>query len=153
MYRPLGGVFRLVGCRAAGSHTVAFWWLARGLGWEYTVCMYSNIRQLRRNGIRLDRDSDIGPGVFGVIELVHSNGFCRLIAMEWGNHSPNNRLLPDLWDVKCQNFQGSGQRWLGYQREHDKAPTYVQEWLITFISERPPREVVENQRRLNSGSL
>lgn len=103
--------------------------------------------------MRLKRDSDIGPGVFGVVELVHSNGFIRLVATEWGNHSPNNRLLPDLWDVKCHNLQGNGMRWVGYQREHENAPTYFQEWLITFISEYPPRDVLGAHRPLTSGNL
>ncbi len=115
--------------------------------------MYSNIKQLRRGGVRWARDSDIGPGVFGVIQLVHSNGFIRLIATEWGNNSPNNRLLPDLWDVKCHNLHGNVMRWVGYQREHENAPTYFQEWLITFISEYPPKEVIDGLRQLNSGIL
>lgn len=115
--------------------------------------MYSNIKQLRRNGVRLTRDSDIGPGVYGVVQLIHSNGFTRLVATEWGNNSPNNKLLPDLWDVKCHNFQGSGQRWIGFQKDHEKGPTFFQEWLITFISEYPSREVIVGQRPLNAGFL
>lgn len=86
-----------------------------------------------------------------MVQLSQGDGFFRLSAMEWGNNSPNNRLLPDLWDVKCHNFQGHMMRWIGYQREHDNAPTYLQEWLITFISEYPPREVIVGQRPLTTG--
>lgn len=136
------------------EHSLAISWMTpAGLLRCYTVCMYSNIKQLRRYGVRLERESDIGPGVFGVVELVHSNCFIRLTATEWGNNSPSNRLLADLWDVKCHNLQGNTMRWIGYQREHQNAPTYFQEWLITFISEYPPKEVIHSQRRLNTGTL
>lgn len=103
--------------------------------------------------MRHKRNSDEGSGVFGVVELVHSNGFIRLIVTEWGNHSPSNRLLPDLWDVKCHNLRGNQMRWIGYQRERDDGPAYFQEWLITFIFEYPPTEVIAGQRPLNAGNL
>lgn len=117
------------------------------------VRLYSNIKQLRRNGVRLKRDADIGPGVFGVVQLCESGGYFRLVAMEWGNSSPDNRLLPDVWDVRCHNFQGKLMRWIGFQREHENAPTYFQEWLVPFISEYPPREAIAGQRPLTSGNL
>ncbi|WP_154668200.1 hypothetical protein [Pseudoduganella violaceinigra] len=100
--------------------------------------MYSNIKQLRKNGVRFKRDGDAGLGVFGELVLIHHNGQPCLTARRWGDASQSNRLLPDLHRAQCMNFHGDGMRWEGYQVECEGGPAYVQEWLVTLISERPP---------------
>ena len=100
--------------------------------------MYSNIKQLRKNGVRFKRDGDAGPGVFGELVLIHQSGQPCLIAKRWGDASQNSHLLPDLHRAQCMNFLGDTMRWEGYQVEREGGPAYVQEWLVTFISERPP---------------
>jgi hypothetical protein len=76
--------------------------------------------------------------VFGAVELVHHNGYACLKAKRWGDPGQDNRLLPDLYSAVCQNFRGDIMRWEGFQREHENAPAYVQEWLITFVAKHPP---------------
>ena len=100
--------------------------------------MYSNIKQLRRNGVRFKRDGEAGPGVFGTLELVHHNGYPCLKAKRWGDASQDNQLMPPLYGATCKNFQGNILRFEGFQREHENAPTYFQEWLVTILGERPP---------------
>lgn len=107
-------------------------------GYGYTVYVYSNIKQLRKNGVRVKRDGDAGPGVFGEVILIHQNSHPCLVAKRWGDASQSSRLLPDLHRAQCINFHGNAMRWEGYQVEREGAAAYVQEWLITFISERPP---------------
>jgi len=48
-----------------------------------------------------------------------------------------------LYGAACKNFQGNILRFEGFQREHEHAPTYFQEWLVTIIGERPPRGEIE----------
>ena len=104
--------------------------------------MYSNVKQLRHNGVRFRRDGEAGPGVNGAVQLVYHNGYACLQVLQWGNPNADGKLLPDLYNAVCRNFHGGGMRWEGYQRAHDKAPAYFQDWLITFVSERPPREAL-----------
>ena len=108
--------------------------------------MYSNVRQLRRNGMRFKRDGEAGAGVNGAVSLVHFNGYPCLQVHEWGNPNPDGKLLPPLVSAVCKNFQGNVMRFEGFQREHENAPAYFQEWLITIISDRPPAEAAASAR-------
>lgn len=113
---------------------------------KYTVCMYSNIKQLRRNGIRFKREGEAGLGVFGEVMLVHHNGYPCLKAQRFGDASQDSQILAPLHRAVCVNFQRNILRFEGFQVEKEGAPAYVQEWLITIISDRPPREVEAAQR-------
>ncbi|MTW11448.1 hypothetical protein GM658_12655 [Pseudoduganella eburnea] len=114
--------------------------LARRFSGIYTVCMYSIVRQLRKNGVRRhDRDFASDPGASGMLNLIYLGAHPRLSIERWGDQSQANSLLPSLFDAHCVSWQGMLMLWRGYQREHDKAPTYLQEWHVTLLKERPER--------------
>jgi len=93
------------------------------------------------------------PVVYGEVSLAHLNGYPRLAVREWGNHSQDASLLPDLYVTKLGNWQGNAQRWEGFQREHPNASAFVQEWMITFLAERPPQDVINGMRGPMTGRL
>ena len=102
--------------------------------------MYSIVRQLRKNGLRRhDRDFGNDPGVNGMLNLIYLGTHLRLSVERWGDHSQENTLLPSLFDAQCVSWHGMLMLWRGYQRIHENAPTYLQEWHITLIKERPER--------------
>jgi hypothetical protein len=107
--------------------------------------MYSNVKQLRQNGIR-HKHGPSGEGVFGEVMLVHHNGYPCLKVKRFGDASQDAKLLPDLWNAQCKNFQGNCMRWEGFQVEREGGAANFQEWLITIISDRPPKEVVAERR-------
>jgi len=100
--------------------------------------MYSIVRQLRKNGIRRpDRDFNNDPGVAGMIVLICHGSHSRLSLERWGDNSPGNTLLPNLYDAYCVTWMDATSLWRGYQRDHEKAPTFLQEWHVTILKERP----------------
>jgi hypothetical protein len=108
--------------------------------------MYSNIKQLRKGGVRFKREGEAGPGVFGEVMLVHHNGYPCLQAKRFGDSSQDSELLAPLYSAVCRNFQGNVMRWEGFQAEREGSPAFFQEWLITIISDRPPKEEMEGVR-------
>jgi hypothetical protein len=58
--------------------------------------MCSNVKQLKRQGIRYKREGDAGPGVEGVLELAHHNGYPCLMIKRWADCSQDAALLPAL---------------------------------------------------------
>ena len=97
--------------------------------------MYSNIKQLMRNGERL-KEQDVGPGVYGEVSMVWWKGQPRLMVGVGDGMGTQGNLLPTLWFVECVMFQANEQHWSGWQRGANGKPVR-QEWKITYHCERP----------------
>ena len=101
--------------------------------------MYSNVKQLRYNGLRRpDQEFNNDPGANGRIQVVRVGGYVRISVERWGDHSPRSKLLPPLYDAYCEGWDGDLMRWCGYQRADDKSPTYLQVWIVRILGQRPP---------------
>lgn len=91
-----------------------------------------------RDGVELTRESDIGPGVVGVITMFWWNEQPRLVVTPGNGYQ--NQLLPTLWFAECEGFLRNSQRWKGWQK--GKNGPVQQVWEVTFYDGQPPREAV-----------
>lgn len=74
-----------------------------------------------------------------MLTLIYLGTHTRLSVERWGDNSQENKLLPCLYDAYCASWRGELMLWRGYQRDHEKASTYLQEWHITILKPRPER--------------
>lgn len=111
--------------------------------------MYSNIKQLRRCGVkRSETDIANDPGVFGELTLHKVGGHLRLAVREFDNPIAGDLFAP-LFEAVCLGWGGSNMTWRGFQAPANKNPdraAYLQEWRVELISERPPPEVINSMR-------
>jgi len=97
---------------------------------------------------RSDLDIANDPGVFGQVSLVVSGLHTRMSIWEWGNMSPEGKLLPELWDARCITWHSAGMLWQGFQHatldERKGSSVYFQEWRIELLSAAPPADEIKS---------
>ena len=109
--------------------------------------MYSNIKQVRRRGVRKsERDLANEPGVFGEITLFRIDGYPVLQVHASGGFADGQDLYPRLHEAVCTGMRDCFLVWRGWQREGNQddknGPTYLQEWRVEVIAMRPPQEAM-----------
>ncbi|EJL89165.1 hypothetical protein PMI16_02032 [Herbaspirillum sp. CF444] len=124
---------------------------------EYTVFMYSIIRQFRTDGIRRTEAEIAADAGFAGIVGMSLAGTTRQMTLSAHNTEDGATvlLLPPLYEPQLLSMHADGMIVRGWQRlsgsKTTPGPTYLQEWLLTFVGQQAlQRPAVQGVRELSS---